>query len=91
MKRNRVVIVALVIILGIVAAAYVSGLKLPNLQNSSSATGLASSAIAKDKLPGTEEFGLSKRELVEKIEAVEALIAKCMSGHDHNSMPFPLE
>ncbi len=28
---------------------------------------------------GTEEFGLSKEELVQKIEAVEPLIAKCMS------------
>ena len=30
--------------------------------------------------PGTEEFGLTKAELVEKIEAVEALIAQCMSA-----------
>jgi hypothetical protein len=29
-------------------------------------------------LPGTEEFGLTKRQLVEKIEKVEALIAQCM-------------
>lgn len=29
-------------------------------------------------LPGTEEFGLSKKELVTSIEAVEANIAKCM-------------
>ena len=36
------------------------------------------SAPAQNRLPGTEEFGLSKRELVERIEAVEALISKCM-------------
>jgi hypothetical protein len=38
-------------------------------------------ALAGDRadLPGTEEFGLSKRELVQKIEAVEALIADCMA------------
>lgn len=43
--------------------------------------GPAGSATAQGRLPGTEEFGLSERELVEKIEAVEALIAKCMREH----------
>lgn len=38
-----------------------------------------SSAAAADAVPGTEEFGLSKQGLVEKIEAVEADIAQCMS------------
>ena len=38
----------------------------------------AGGAAAQDRLPGTQEFGLSERELVEKIEAVEPLIAKCM-------------
>jgi hypothetical protein len=38
----------------------------------------AGSAPAQNRLPGTEEFGLSKRELVERIEAVETLISKCM-------------
>jgi len=41
----------------------------------------AGSATAQGRLPGTEEFGLSERELVEKIEAVEPLIAKCMREH----------
>lgn len=36
-------------------------------------------AAAADAMPGTEEFGLSKQGLVEKIEAVEAYIAQCMS------------
>lgn len=38
----------------------------------------AGSAPAQNSLPGTEEFGLSKREVVERIEAVETLISKCM-------------
>jgi hypothetical protein len=38
----------------------------------------AGSAPAQNRLPGTEEFGLSKREVVERIEAVETLISKCM-------------
>jgi hypothetical protein len=33
---------------------------------------------AQSRLPGTQEFGLSEKELVQKIEAVEPLIAKCM-------------
>jgi hypothetical protein len=41
----------------------------------------AGSDPAQDGLPGTEEFGLSKRELVRKIEAVEEEIAKCMREH----------
>ena len=32
-----------------------------------------------DSLPGSEEFGLTKEELVRSIEAVESLIASCMS------------
>jgi len=39
------------------------------------------SATPQERLPGTEEFGLSERELVEKIESVEALMAKCMREH----------
>ncbi len=35
-------------------------------------------ATAQNRLPGAEEFGLSEKELVAKIEAVEPLIAKCM-------------
>lgn len=39
---------------------------------------LAGSASAQTALSGTEEFGLSKKELVLAVEKVEALIAKCM-------------
>jgi hypothetical protein len=35
--------------------------------------------ISQPTLPGTEEYGLSKQELVTSIESVEALIAQCMS------------
>jgi hypothetical protein len=38
----------------------------------------AGGAPAQNRLPGTEEFGLSEKELVQKIEAVEPLIARCM-------------
>jgi hypothetical protein len=41
-------------------------------------TALAGSARAQTVLPGTEEFGMTKKELVEAIEKVESLIAECM-------------
>jgi hypothetical protein len=37
--------------------------------------------------PGTEEFGLTEEELVEKVEAVEALIATCMSDAGFEYVP----
>ena len=39
------------------------------------------SPTGKSSLPGTEEFGLSQKELVQSIEKVEVLIAKCMRKH----------
>lgn len=35
--------------------------------------------LSMDKMPGTEEFGMSKEELVQNIEAVEGYIAACMN------------
>lgn len=42
---------------------------------------LLGSASAQSDRPGTEEFGLSQRELVQSVEKVEALIAQCMHEH----------
>jgi hypothetical protein len=39
---------------------------------------VAGSASAQTALPGTEEFGMTKKELVEAIEKVESLIAECI-------------
>jgi len=39
---------------------------------------LGGSAAAQSDRPGTEEFGLSMKELVQSVEKVEALIAECM-------------
>ena len=41
--------------------------------------GGTSAAVARDDLPGSEEFGLTKQELVSSIEQVEELIAECMN------------
>lgn len=49
----------------------------PGLSNTPAAS--QGSATGQDALPGTEEFGMSKEELVTNIEAVESLIAECMS------------
>ncbi len=65
------------LMIGILAAASSGGLKPP----SPSANALAASsgsAAGQDRLPGTEEFGLTKRELAKAIEEVEALVSKCM-------------
>lgn len=43
------------------------------------AAGEATSGEAASALPGTEEFGLSREQLVANIEAVEGLIAGCMN------------
>lgn len=40
---------------------------------------VSGSQEGQDKMPGTEEFGLTEAELVESVEAVEQLIATCMS------------
>lgn len=39
---------------------------------------LGGTAVAQSARPGTEEFGLTMKELVQKVEQVEALIAECM-------------
>ena len=47
-------------------------------------TGSASAQTAprgQAALPGTEEFGLSQKELVQAVEKVEALISQCMREH----------
>ena len=47
--------------------------------NSSEGSSEGSSSISQKPLPGSEEFGLSKEELITAIEAVEASISRCMS------------
>jgi hypothetical protein len=37
--------------------------------------------------PGTEEFGLTQKELVQSVEKVEGLIAKCMREHGFQYVP----
>ena len=39
---------------------------------------LPGNAFAQSKAVGGEEFGLTQKELVQSIEKVESLIAKCM-------------
>lgn len=48
------------------------------------------SAAGQPARPGTEEFGLSKEGLVTSIEAVESLIAKCMSdaGFEYSAVDY---
>ena len=61
------------VVISILVAACGSNLTTPNpLANQGS-------PADQEALPGTEEFGLSREELVTSTEAVEALIASCMN------------
>jgi hypothetical protein len=53
----------------------------------SSQDGVPATEESGDDEPGTEEFGLTEEELVEKVEAVEALIATCMSDAGFEYVP----
>jgi hypothetical protein len=48
-------------------------------QNTPAPAATQSNTAGQSEQPGTEEFGMTKEELVNNIEAVESLIAKCMS------------
>src|ERR1043165_3822939 len=48
---------------------------------------IASYAGAETGKPGTEEFGLTQKELVQAIEKVEGLIAKCMRKQGFEYVP----
>lgn len=51
---------------------------------------ISGSASAQSSVPGSEEFGLSKRELASAIDEVEALIAQCMreSGFEYIAVDY---
>ena len=57
-----------------------------NTANQGSDTNVEDTA-SEAPLPGTEEFGMTKEELVASIEAVEALIADCMSEAGFEYIP----
>ena len=78
--RRRIALLAVVLAIGITMIVTGSGLDMLCYSGEKLLIELEGT-ISQDHVPGTEEFGLSKRELVQKIEAVEALIAKCMREH----------
>src|SRR5712671_960262 len=51
------------------------------------AIALCGSASAQTNRPGTEEFGMSPKELVQSVEKVEALIADCMHKQGFEYVP----
>lgn len=74
-RASRVTLPLTVLLLLLLTAACGSG--------RGESTGSAEDAQADeaaDALPGTEEFGLTREQLVTYIEAVEGMIAECMSG-----------
>ena len=76
LRSHRVGVLALGMVIGILVAACSGNLTIPN--PSTSADG-QDSEEEEDDLAGTEEFGLSREELVTSIERIEELIASCMS------------
>ena len=51
------------------------------------AIAIPGSALAQNSRPGTEEFGMSPKELVQAVEKVEALIADCMHKQGFEYVP----
>jgi hypothetical protein len=51
------------------------------------APAFASSALAQSDRPGTEEFGMTQKELVQAVEKVETLIADCMRKQGFEYIP----
>jgi hypothetical protein len=51
------------------------------------AIAFAGTAVAQNDRPGTEEFGMSQKELVQSVEKVESLIADCMHKQGFEYVP----
>lgn len=75
--HHRVGLLAVSLIISIFLAACSSDAKSSIPSAVSPATG--PSDIANQDIPGTEEFGMTKKELVQNIETIESLIAACMN------------
>ena len=71
-RSRGVGLMALCLIIGVFLVACDGGSPSPDQSTNAP-------AASQDSLPGTEEFGLSQEGLVKSIEAVESLIATCMS------------
>lgn len=95
-KSRRVGALTLCLIIGALLVACGGGSTPPDQSTNTpaasqgSATGqdeVSGTEEGQDEVPGTEEFGLTEEELVESVEAVEALIASCMSDAGFEYVP----
>ncbi len=77
-QSDRVGLLTIGLVFALLVAACGSGSTSPAPLAATPATSQGS-ATGQPGRPGTEEFGMTKEELVRNIEAAEALIAKCMS------------
>jgi hypothetical protein len=80
------------LIIGIFLAGCAGGLALPDQSNNAAAASEdeaagPAGAEGEDSLPGAEEFGMTREELVQNIEAVEAQIAGCMAEAGFEYVP----
>ena len=76
LQSRRVGLLALGVVIGILVVACSGNLTIPNPSTSADSQDSAEEA---GNPTGTEEFGLSREELVTSIERIEELIASCMS------------
>lgn len=88
-RREWISRLTITLVLGVLVTACNGGSASPtSLTNTPTAN--TGDATPPSGPPGTEEFGLTKEELVRNIEAVEALIAQCMSkaGFDYVAVDY---
>jgi hypothetical protein len=83
---RRVGSLALCLIIGLLLVACGGG-STPQDQSANTPAASQGSATAQNSRPGAEEFGLTEEELVKSVEAVEALIATCMSEAGFEYVP----
>ena len=77
-RSHRVGLVVLCLFISLLLVACGGGSESPDAATNMPAASQGS-PTGRDARPGTEEFGLTKEGLVQSIEAVESLIAECMS------------
>lgn len=78
LRNGRICLLLFTIALSIVAAA--CGAETGQPASPSNEPQVGEDTTGQEPLPGTEEFGLTREQLVTNIEAVEGLIAECMSA-----------
>lgn len=78
LQRHQFALLVLGLVVAILAAACGGGSQSP-VSPTNAPVASPGATPGRARLPGPEEFGMTTEELVKSVEAVETLIAKCMS------------